>query len=241
VVRLAAALVGVVTVLASACGGSGYHYVASKGSKLTYRKTVGKSYALVDVKSAPSFFKVPGQWKVYQQDDMLKVSGEARTMSPSELFFLRAKRRMVGFDASDPPSALHPTVPLTDRPAGFEQVSVLNDDERDTVSLETLRNFVFPIDKSITAAQQSGSDPRVEVIARDDEVTQAGGLHGTHLVFNVKTKDQGVTLTFDQTTLLDKTSRVLYVFVVGCDSVCFLRDQSTIKNVVHSWTIKESS
>jgi hypothetical protein len=111
---------------------------------------------------------------------------------------------------------------------------VLDDDQRDAVSLADLRNFPFTVD-----AQEPQADaPEVEVIARDDEVVRSGGFHGTQVLFNIK-GDHGLTYTLNQTTLTDSASRVLYTFVIGCEASCYVDNIETINEVVASWTIKE--
>jgi hypothetical protein len=111
---------------------------------------------------------------------------------------------------------------------------VLNDDQRDAVSLSDLRNFPFTVDSQGTQTDA----PEVEVIDRDDEVVRPGGFHGTQVVFNLK-GDHGIAYTLNQTTLTDSESRLLYTFVIGCEATCYVRNVDTINEVVESWTIKE--
>src|SRR5205085_195943 len=70
--------------------------------------------------------------------------------------------------------------------------------------------------------QQSGH-PKVEIIARDDEVVRPGGFHGTQVLFNLK-GDHGLAYTVNQTTLTDTASRLLYTLVIGCEARCYVQN-----------------
>ena len=54
---------------------------------------------------------------------------------------------------------------------------------------------------------------------------------------NVKRDD--VFLTINQTGLVDPSTRMLYLFVIGCEAHCYLAHQRTIDQIVKSWTVKE--
>ena len=63
-------------------------------------------------------------------------------------------------------------------------------------------------------------------------------MRGSRLVNNVRGSD-GTFVTFDQTALLDKRTRLIYLLVVTCDADCYVKNQKTINSVVDSWTVKE--
>jgi hypothetical protein len=227
------ALPVVAAVVLAGCGGSKYHYVTTKSPKLSYKVPVGKQTLRREVKAADAYFKVPRGWTVFSKEQVLAAMPGVEKLSPSGIGDLVQGQHMTGFDASTRPSASH-LYTVTSAPSGRQIVLVLDDDQRDAVSLADLRNFPFTVD-----AQEPQADaPEVEVIARDDEVVRSGGFHGTQVLFNIKA-DHGLTYTLNQTTLTDSASRVLYTFVIGCEASCYVDNIETINEVVASWTIKE--
>jgi hypothetical protein len=224
-VLLAAVLAG--------CGTSKYHYVTSKAPKLSYKIPVGTRQLRRQVVAADTYFKVPRAWAVYSTEQMLAAMPGIESLSPGTLIELSEREHVTGFDASSDPSPAN-LYAVTTAPSGREIVHVLDDDERDSVSLSDLRNFPYPVDGQDAEADSS----EVEVLYRDDEVVRPGGFHGTQVLFNVKT-DKGLTYTLNQTTLTDSASRLLYTFLIGCEALCYGSNVDTINEVVASWTIKE--
>lgn len=116
-------VVGVAFVLlASACGGSGYHYVESR--------------------SNGAYFKVPENWKLYGRDDL---AGPAPTTAEANA----ALRFVTAFDADPEPSVKH--FVNSPHPFGFARVRTISVEDRDTFSLATIRNELLDFDKTIAA------------------------------------------------------------------------------------------
>jgi hypothetical protein len=200
----------VVAVAVAACSGSGYRYVKNSGVK--------------------TYFRVPDSWKLYNQDAISADQGTA--LSPQQLARTKVTQWVVAFDGDPKPSIDHVLDEHSRYPMGFARVRALSTDERETVSLQKLRNEVFPLDE-LNALQN-----RVEPLKITDLV-RPGGLHGTREVHNIKA-DNGLSyLTIDQTVLVDPQTRLLYAFVVGCEANCYLGHKKVIDDVVRSWTIKE--
>jgi hypothetical protein len=231
--RIAVVSLGAALVL-SACGSSKYHYVTSKSPTLSYKIPVGKRTLRRQIEAADSYYKVPRAWAVYSKEQVLSAMPGVEKLSPSGQSDLIEGQHVSGFDASARPSPAN-LFSVTSAPSGREMVLVLDDDQRDAVSLADLRNFPFTVDSQATEADA----PDVEVIYRDDEVVRPGGFHGTQVLFNLK-DDKGLAYTLNQTTLTDSASRLLYTFVIGCEATCYVDNIKTINEVVASWTIKES-
>ena len=221
-----------------ACGTSKYHYVTTKSPTLVYKIPVGKRTLRRAVEAADSYYKVPRSWKVFSKEQVLSAMPGVDKLTPTGIADLVAGQNVTGFDASPRPSPAN-LFSATSSPSGREMVLVLDDDQRDSVSLSDMRNFPFSVDAQPGAEtdQQSGQ-PKVEIIARDDEVVRPGGFHGTQVLFNLK-GDHGLAYTVNQTTLTDTASRLLYTLVIGCEARCYVQNAKTINEVVASWTIKE--
>src|SRR4051794_13332049 len=202
------ALSGIVVSLiigVSACGSSGFHYV-------TNRKT-------------GTYFKVPTDWKVFDQKAItakLKANG---VEADQAVLFATA------FDAAPHPALEHflQSDPPPAQPTGVAQVRVLNDSERDVVSLRALRNLIYNVDDGV--AQST-----VNVLGQAD-LDPPSGLHGQRIVYEVQA-DSGKYIV-DQSTLLDGKAQKVWVFAVSCQSACYLDQRSKIDKVVSSWTVKK--
>lgn len=225
------ALIGAVGL--TACGTSKYHYVTTKSPTLSYKVPVGKRMLRRQIEAADSYYKVPRAWKVFTKEQVLSATPGVEKLSPSGISDLVLGQHVTGFDASPRPTPSN-LFSAASSPSGREMVLVLDDDQRDAVSLADLRNFPFTVDSQGTQADS----PEVEIIDRNDEVVRPGGFHGTQVLFNLK-DDKGLAYTLNQTTLTDSASRLLYTFVIGCEATCYVQNLKTINEVVASWTIKE--
>ena len=193
--------------LLAACSGTGFQYVKSSETN--------------------TFFKVPGDWRLYDEEDVF--TSTVTGLSPQQRERSRAAQWIEAFDGDPDPSIEHVLNPRATSPAGFARVRVIQQDERDEFSLNSLKNEVFPLD-------DLDNEDRLEILSSDDVVLK-GGVHGTKMVYNLKTG--GDFFTVNQTALVDPETRLLYVFMIGCQADCYVDHESLIDQVADSWTIKE--
>ena len=193
--------------LLAACAGSGFTYVKSSETN--------------------TFFKVPKSWRLFEEREVFAAEGGA--LSPQRAQAAQASQWLMAFDGDPRPSLDHILEVMPRHPAGFAKVRLLSPVERDTYSLASIRNAVFPIDRL-------SKEGEGEVLSKED-VALDNGLHGSRIVFNVKRGDEFMTV--NQTGLIDPETRLLYLFLVGCEAGCYTKNQSLIQQVVSSWTIKE--
>ena len=204
----AVSLVAAALVLLTACAGSGFTYVKSSANN--------------------TYFKVPNDWRVFDKDQVLGLTGTNKTSRPAPDPGLKY---LAVFDADPKPSLEHDLQTAT-APFGVVKVRELSPEERDTFSLAALRNEVIPIDDILQ--QEVG---QIELVTQPKSIVKSHGLHGSRLVYSVVTQDGSFTV--DQTGLVDAGTRTLYFFIVGCESQCFAQNRRTISEVADSWTIKE--
>jgi hypothetical protein len=173
----------------------------------------GSGFQYVSDSDTSTYFKLPEDWKLFKED----------AASVYTTYF-------VAFDGSPTPSSDNLLSADADHPFGLAQVRVLTDQQKAAWSLSTMRNFDLPIDQLV---QQQ----RAEIIFADDDLVLESGARGLRIVYNVQ-QDEG-TMTINQTSLVDPTTRVFYQFMIGCDVQCYARNQETIEEIVNSWTIEE--
>ncbi len=198
-----------VAVALAACGAPKYHYVKSSADN--------------------TFVRVPQDWKLFDEDQLLAISEE----SPEAKAQFKALTWSVAFDASPKPSIDHL---LTDagHPAGLVQVRRLPPRQRDTFSLAELRSLYLGFDP---LAGDMGDSGDVEVL-QAKEVTRPGGFHGSELLLNLRT-ESGKLMKWRQVALMDSQARKVHVLVVSCNIECYEAHEEEIDKVVESLKVKE--
>jgi hypothetical protein len=193
--------------LLAGCAGSDYHYVKSSSDR--------------------TYFKVPNQWTLFDEEDIIDRLGANLTDAQREEELDQTWR--VAFDASPKPTLRHLGATGATSPAGLAVVRSLSFDDADTVSLGSLRNYFFDVD---TALQ----DETGELVSYE-ELQLDGGFRGSHLVANLTMPD-GQVMTIDQTVLVDQATTKVYALLVSCSNVCYEENSSDIKRVADSWTVR---
>lgn len=173
----------------------------------------GSGFQYVSDSDSSTYFKLPEEWRLYKED----------IASVYTTYF-------VAFDGAPEPSPNHLLDPEAKHPFGLAQVRVLTDQQKAGWSLTSMRNFDLPIDQLV-------DQQRAEIIAQDNDLVLDSGMRGVRLVYNLQ--QDGGTMTINQTSLVDPTTRFFYQFIVGCETGCYSRNRETIEEIVNSWTIEE--
>ncbi len=199
----AVALAGVI---AAGCADSGFKYVKTS--------------------SENAYYKIPDDWQLFDKQQVIASTG-AQLSAAEE----NGLRYLAIFDADPRPSLDH-DLQTAAFPFGVVRVRSLDIEERDTFSLQALRNEVIPIDEILD--KELGE---VEVVDGPHTITQKDGLRGTRIVYTVEGTQNSFTV--DQTGLVDPTTSLVYFFIVGCEADCYAANRRTITEIADSWTVKE--
>jgi hypothetical protein len=203
-----AVVVAIVALLLSGCAGSSQRFVKSSSDGV--------------------YFKIPEHWELYDEDTIVDAD---TALSPQEREVSKDIGWQVVFDAAPSPSLKHYGAADAEHPAGIAQVVRLTPDERDEISISSLRNLIVPVDQLLEA-----NDGSLQVL--DFEEVNEGVNRGINFVFNIRTEDGGF-VTINQTTLVDDKTQELFLFVVSCKADCYVDNEDTIDKVVDSWTVKD--
>jgi hypothetical protein len=204
------ALGAAAALLISACTDSGYHYLKNSDDDIG------------------TYFKVPDGWKIYDENALTKTLD----LSPTRAKIRKATTWSLAFDANSKPTLKHLEQAATAKPFGIAEVRELEPEERDTFSLEAMRNAFVPVDEFV----QRGGE--VEVL-RADEFTQSGGFRGLRFTFNLQLPESRTFATFDQVAVVDADTTNLHLLVVSCSFRCYEKEKGTIDTIMDSWTVKE--
>jgi hypothetical protein len=187
------------------------------------------SYTYVKNSDVKTYFKVPNEWAIFEEGEIFR--SQITGLSPQGEAAAKASVWMVAFDAAPKASLNHFFSGSSPYPTGFAQVRQLGQEQRDSVSLATIRNSVFPLN------QLQVQDPTSVEFLQSEDLVLDGGIHGNRIIFNVRLGD--TFYTANQTGLVNPQTSLLYLFVIGCEARCYLNHKRTIDEIVASWTVKE--
>ena len=191
------------------CGDSGYDYVANKSEKV--------------------YFKLPEDWTVFGNRDLVEEPELSRAW-------------ITGF-VGESEATVEGVFSLTSEvPRGYVEILELIGDEREELSLTTLRAANLPNDLDgnpidpLAFAQENPEGPIT--ILGYDEVVLDHGAHGVHL--RVAIVEPGFDAIIDQTVLVDPATTKRYVLSIGCAVECFESNEKQIEEVIESWTLEKT-
>ncbi|MBM3671585.1 MAG: hypothetical protein FJW86_05315 [Actinobacteria bacterium] len=197
-----------VSMLVGACASTGYTYIKNGADN--------------------AYFRVPDDWKVYDEDAIVELIAEGSSEQAEEAF--RDVVWQVGFDAHPRPSIKHVFRPRTS-PAGSATVQQLTRQQSDSASIFGLRNFMVDIDTL--------SEEGTGAILNEERIELEGGFFGVHLVGVFVRGSANRELTFNQVSLLDQGATKVYSLFVFCESQCYEEHEKDIKRVIDSLTVEE--
>jgi hypothetical protein len=175
---------------------------------------------------AHAFVKLPDEWALYEEDDLL-VAGD--DISEEERASLEANQWLVIFDASPDPTPDHLS-PFSKFPTGFALVRALNPLQEADYSVDSLRNEVFPLD------ELEGDDDFE--LHSEEPLDLPGEMEGFRLTFSLG--QGGRVSKVQQVSALDPTADVIYLLVISCEATCYEKEEHVIDRVVRSWRVEEA-
>ena len=184
----------------------------------------GDDFSYVSNRDAGLYFRVPGQWTVFDLDG---TEGRPDAVTP-------ARPWTRGIDASPLPSEGNLTNPVPLAPTGLAEIQPVRI-RQDEVNLSTLRALALEGEADPLTLVEEG-DEAIEIVRLED-IALRDGFRGQRLVFNLQLEgDRFVTI--DQTALLNNELTAIYRLLLRCESQCYENHRGAIDGVVDSWTIE---
>jgi len=193
-----------------------------------------------------TYLRVPSGWT---QVDTREVDDLFSPFKRDTFEHDRHLRRLwsVAYDGSAYPTFLHLTRPdlPTDEPAIYLTIRKLYPDEKAAISLDAMRNIVFPVTdaarETYLARVKDDGFQDFELLF-DRELTMPSGLHGIRTAYNWRVPSDyipgGLVNTFDITVYLSPDSNTLYTLLVRCDFDCYQQHYAEIDAIANSLTIR---
>jgi hypothetical protein len=213
-VLLGAALVAL-TALLVGCGAPSWTYVTNSGDR--------------------TYLKVPTSWKQVDPGEVAGQLGVKPAADSSEGVWIEA------YDSDAQPSLNHIIGESAASPAILVTVQPIPEESRGQISLDTVRDFIYPVSETARQQMQLGgasSGLTGFTLLGDEVLTPGEGIRGVHSVFSYRVNG-GEPQIFDQTGYLNDDASKLYLALARCSVDCFEKRQSEIDDVVSSFTVRE--
>ena len=218
-------------VLTTSCGESEFRYVSNSNIN--------------------TYLKVPNDWKVYTQDDLVgaEIDAARQANQPSSLIDVLINRQYqwrMAFDGDPEPSVEH-TLTLAEEPVVEVSVRALDQDEHDQVSLAALRNVIINYDEMKAESQNNLSGRGMGIAGEststfrpidEEELHFDDGVRGIRLRYVLRPNASSPFYAFDQTTLVDSKAQRLYVLLIRSGEAQFLRHNQLFTEIAKSFTVK---
>lgn len=182
-------------------------------------------------KSDGAFFSVPNGWTRISNTQLNKE--ESSSTNQEDLDRLAMVTYQEGFTSA-------PTIKprevfmlnATDYPVVFARFRDLFPEERNAISLNSLRNIILPITSFLEGTQENNRNFQ---LLDDQEVIEKGGK-GVNLVFSFDY--DGVNETINQSALISNDQNKIYLLIVRCSTKCYNKNVKTINEIVKSFTVR---
>ncbi|MGI5126495.1 hypothetical protein ACQEVB_06720 [Pseudonocardia sp. CA-107938] len=191
------------------------------------------SWNYVTSKEEHTYAKVPVAWRDVSAG--IPPSSSVFGLDPSTVSWVRA------YDADAAPSIDHATgTAATAAPTMVAVVFTLPEQARGGVSLDSLRDVIFPISERSRRLleMQPGSALSGFKLFGEQTLTPGNGLRGVRSIFSYSING-GQAQVFDQTAYTNDDASKIYLIMVRCALDCFAKNSAEIDNVASSFTVRE--
>jgi hypothetical protein len=181
------------------------------------------------------YFKVPDQWTFYDAKQVIEAKNGP--LSQSQINQITSGQWVETVSGSPHATVAESTQFGNRFPTGVIEGRQLSVTERDGLNFSALRSELLGVDPLNT---QSGLVTRSGFqLDAYDEFTGTDGIRGVKMVVNIVQKGQPVK-TFGQVVAVDPQTNWIFALGIGCQLGCWGSNQGLIKQVLNSWTLKET-
>lgn len=182
-------------------------------------------------KSDGVFYAVPNGW--HRVDSKILAKEESKNASQDALDRLSMVTYQMGFTKakSISPRDVFMLKP-TDQPVLYVRFRDLFPEERNAISLNTLRNIILPVTDLLDGTI---NNDRNFQLYDDQEVIEKGG-RGVNLLYSFDY--EGINETVNQVALYSNDQSKIYLFIIRCSTVCYKKNVDEIDKIVKSFTVR---
>ncbi|MFI7698713.1 lipoprotein [Nonomuraea sp. NPDC049480] len=196
-------------------------------------------FTYVRDRAGTTYFKVPSSFTQLNASEIeMYLSGDHPSSQAAQL---RAQRVWsAAFDQSAEPSVSH-LLGSAD-PFVYATVHQLTEEQRDVISLNRLRDFLFPVTEQVRQlylqqAMTTGRQPTFQnfELLNDEVLNLDNGARGVRVRFNYQIGND--VQTFDHTAILDGKGTTVSVMLIGCQSVCYRKRAGEFDKIASSFKL----
>lgn len=191
--------------------------------------TPSKQYA--GSKEDGAFFSVPNGWTKVSMQVLNKV--ESKSSNQQDLDRLSMVTYQVGFSKT---KSIKPRdiflIEPTEQPVLYARFRDLFPEERNAISLNTLRNIILPVTDYVDGTK---ANDRNFQLFDDQEVNEKGGK-GVNLLYSFDYN--GVNETVNQSALYSNDQNKIFLLIIRCSTVCYNKNIDEIDAIVKSFTVR---
>ncbi|MFM2102950.1 MAG: hypothetical protein RL740_37 [Actinomycetota bacterium] len=178
-----------------------------------------------------AFFAIPNGWFQITNEELNKE--EAKSTNQDDLDRLSLVTYQVGFSAVKKvtPEQVFLLDP-TPHPVVFARFRDLFPEERNSISLNALRNVILPVTDLLDGTIEN---TRNFQLIDDQEVVEKGAT-GVNLVYSFDFK--GINETINQTALYSNDKSKIFLFIARCTTKCYNKNVDRIEKIVNSFTVR---
>lgn len=196
-------------------------------------------FTYVRDREGTTYFKVPATFtRIESYPIDLLLSGEHPASHAVAMDTQRAWS--VAFDQAADPDPKHLVASTT--PFVYATVHKLTEEQRDSISLNQLRDFVFPVTKKLREAIEAQAElagkqlsfTKFEEIV-DEQLILDTGIRGVHVRYNYQIG--GDVQTFDHTAYLDEKGGTVSVLLISCQSICYRKRAGEFDKIAESFKL----
>jgi hypothetical protein len=174
------------------------------------------------------FFKLPRNWKVYNQTTLQNMGLVNATQTSQQQAQGDSYALFVSFASPNPHLGARGGPDISgDSPWAYNVVESLGGSDQESITLGSLSDLFLPVD---TASQQGAAAP----LAATKQLVN-GDLRGTRIAYEVRSQTGAVS--FEQVALMNSPTNEVWLLAVGCSPSCFDAHRSTIDKIVGSFTV----
>jgi hypothetical protein len=178
-----------------------------------------------------AFFAIPNGWFQISNDELNKE--EAKSTNQDDLDRLSLVTYQVGYSAVKKvtPEQVFLLDP-TPHPVIFARFRELFPEERNSISLNALRNVILPVTDLLDGTLEN---TRNFQLIDDQEIVDKGAT-GVNLVYSFDFKGENETI--NQTALYSNDKSKIFLFIARCTTECYNKNIDQIEKIVNSFTVR---
>ena len=193
------------------------------------------------------YLKVPRSWSKLSQDDLFPLYAQGdKQPSPEAFQVLKQVMWERAWDSSKKPAVNHFVLGEANAPVARVSVRALTDDQRQTISTDTLRNLVVGgYSDNLTGFKELLRNPgtsdlvSADFVPLEDKDLKPDGYFGVRQLFEARNSADQSLYVIGFIGLVDAARTRLYTLTMHCNRACYAANEGAVQKVLDSFTVRK--